>query len=228
MKSVLIDYMTLRKVIGYIGLFLPFALIIGKALLAPGPLPGSISDYYYTPMRDVLVGALCGMGVFMLTYRGYWPDHIPVLITAVSLIGVALCPTVPVHPEGLSNLVGIFHGVFASLAFVSMSCISLFLFTRAKTVEALTTVSKPFPGGVELVGGYPTVTVKDMTRRKRQRNGVYRICGIVMLADLALVPILTLIKVHVPMFSIEMVAVEAFSISWLVKGQAVPLLKDKK
>jgi hypothetical protein len=216
MKSVLIDYMNLRKLIGYVGLFLPFALIIGKALLAPGPLPGSISDYYYTPMRDVLVGALCGMGFFMLTYRGYWPDHIPVLITALSLIGVALCPTVPVHPEGLSNLVGIFHGVFAGLAFVSMSCISLFLFTRNGDIWF------PTPRG-------PDVRRVKMTMRKRQRNGVYRTCGIVMLADLALVPILTHVKAiepaH-PMFWLETIAIVTFSVSWLIKGQAV--LKDAR
>ena len=94
-SPMLIDYLTLRKLVGYIGLCLPFALIIGKAVLAPGPLPPSISDYYFSVMRDVLVGALCAIGVFLITYRGYGGDFIPMKIMAAGAIGVAWFPTVP-------------------------------------------------------------------------------------------------------------------------------------
>lgn len=244
-SPMLIDYLTLRKLVGYIGLCLPFALIIGKAVLAPGPLPPSISDYYFSVMRDVLVGALCAIGVFLITYRGYDKDYLVIRITAFSAIGTAWFHTVPAHPVGLDNLVGIFHGVFAGLTFLSMSYISLFLFTRAgkevnyKPID----LARPLKVGDRavlydgtdgvVIDAIPnSITVESlkpvMTRRKRQRNGVYRTCGVVMLADLALVPILTHVKAITPahpMFWLETVAIEVFSISWLVKGQLV--LKDQ-
>jgi hypothetical protein len=32
------------------------------------PLSDSLSDYYYTPMRTILVGSLCVLGVFLVAY----------------------------------------------------------------------------------------------------------------------------------------------------------------
>jgi len=31
----------------------------------------NISTYYYTPLRDVIVGAMCAIGIFLFCYRGY-------------------------------------------------------------------------------------------------------------------------------------------------------------
>jgi len=47
-------------------------LILGKILYFRDPgIQDSISSYYYTDMRDVLVGSLCAIGVFLWSYRGY-------------------------------------------------------------------------------------------------------------------------------------------------------------
>lgn len=189
-KPLLVDYLALRKVIGFIGLLLPFVLMIGYKIFVGGILPGSISDYYWTKMGDVFVGALVSIGVFLSTYRGYDDDYISVRLAALGMIGVALFPTE-------NSPIGIVHGAFAALTFVSLAYISLFVFTRTHGVKAL------------------------MTKRKKERNIVYRICGIVMLADLALVPFLTtrsdLQSLH-PMYWLETIALVAFGISWLVKG----------
>ena len=207
MKSVLIDYLTLRKLIGYIAVGLPFALMIGEAVVHPGPLPASVSDYFYTSMGRVLVGALCFIGGFLITYRGYGAsDFVAMKIMAVAAISVAWFPTVPANPSPSDNVVGIFHGIFAATMFVTMTVTCLFLFTRS---------SKPASG---------------RSARKRQRNGVYRTCGVVMAIALVLVPFLTHIKAIAPahpMFWLELICIVAFGVSWLTKGQAVPFLKDR-
>src|SRR4051794_41962565 len=72
------SYLFLRRAIGLIGLALPFVLILGKQLVQGGDLIGSLSGYYYTDLRDVLVRAMCAGGVFPLAYYGPDPvDNIP-------------------------------------------------------------------------------------------------------------------------------------------------------
>ena len=56
-------FLLLRRAIGWIGTLLPIVVIIGDAAFSSGPLPNSLSDFYYTPMCNILVGALCVLGV---------------------------------------------------------------------------------------------------------------------------------------------------------------------
>ena len=71
-----------------------------------------------------------------------------------------------------------------------------------------------------------------MTARKRKRNRIYRICGYVMSLCVVLMILYTVLPDSVvspftpgkPIFWLEAVAVVAFGISWLVKGEAI--LKD--
>ena len=70
-----------------------------------------------------------------------------------------------------------------------------------------------------------------MTKRKRERNIVYYICGGIIVASI--IGILTLhIGLHINtwgpipvLFAFESVAVIAFGASWLVKGEFI--LKDQ-
>src|SRR5215475_3747137 len=75
------DYLTLRAVIGLIAFFLVPIVYVGDWLLFsrhvgacfwPNPrLPDSLSGYYYTHMRNLFVGAMCAMGIFLAAYRGF-------------------------------------------------------------------------------------------------------------------------------------------------------------
>src|SRR5689334_5098109 len=68
----LISYLTLRKIVGLLGVFLPAVLAVGNMLMRGGwYMQPSISDYYYTEMRDVFVGMLCAVALFLLSYKGY-------------------------------------------------------------------------------------------------------------------------------------------------------------
>jgi hypothetical protein len=66
-----ISYLTLRKVIGLLGLALPFLAMVGARLLFHTGLQVSLSAYYHTGMRDVLVGILFAIGFFLGGYKGY-------------------------------------------------------------------------------------------------------------------------------------------------------------
>src|SRR5262249_14891634 len=95
-QTLVLSYLELRISIGIIGILLPFIVALGKMLLqSPGLLP-SISSYYYSVMGNVFVGALCAIGVFLWSYRGYdMRDIIAGHLGAFFAIGVALFPTTP-------------------------------------------------------------------------------------------------------------------------------------
>ena len=70
-NSLVISYLWLRTAIGIIGIALPFALVLGKILFDGGGLQNSMSAYYYTNTRNLFVGSLCAIGIFLMSYRGY-------------------------------------------------------------------------------------------------------------------------------------------------------------
>ena len=207
----LISYLTLRKFVGLIGILLPFALVtIHMLLVQHAVLLGSMSGYYYTDVRGVLVGSLCAIGVFLFAYRGYdnWDninwDNVLTNSAGIFAIGVALFPTAPVNPSAQGRDIGYVHLACAGLLFTVLAVIALWQFTKTE------------PHG-------------ERTAQKKKRDLVYRACGIAIAVCLVLVPIESLVigepiqRFH-PLLWLEAVAVVAFGIAWLVKGQAV--LKD--
>lgn len=73
----IISYLTLRKFIGFLGMGLPFILLIGGWWDFGEGIQSSVSAYYHTGMRNAFVGILFALGVFLMTYKGYdWVDNI--------------------------------------------------------------------------------------------------------------------------------------------------------
>src|SRR2546422_1314512 len=94
--SLVLSYLGLRKAVGIIGTALPFVLALGKILLEGPGIQSSISSYYHTGMRDVFVGSLCAIAVFLISYHGYeQKDDIAGDLACVFALGVALFPTTP-------------------------------------------------------------------------------------------------------------------------------------
>ena len=199
-----ISYMTLRKAVGYVGISLPFVLAAGNWLIFSGRLQQSVSDYFYTGMRGVLVGGLCVIGAFLLAHRGdhRW-DRLVTNAAGIGAVGVALCPTPPSHPSLKAAIFGYCHFAFGAVMFTALAVIALWLFRE------------PGPGqGLSQV-----------------RDRVYLTCGIVMVAALALtgiasLPLATGLSGLDPVFWLETTATAAFGVCWLVKGQAI--LRDKQ
>ncbi|UPT66545.1 MAG: hypothetical protein M0D57_19135 [Sphingobacteriales bacterium JAD_PAG50586_3] len=218
-NELVISYLTLRKAVGWLGVLLPFVLLLGNCFLSMyssyetdcNPIKSSISHYYYTRMGEVFVGTLCAVSLFLFCYKGPEPiDGRLSNFAAVCALGVVLFPTSSVNlacnlrAYEVNTAMGAIHFVFAALFFITLACISLFLFTKSK--------------------GHKTV-------EKIKRNRIYRACGYIMFVTLILIFIYVrffeneqLEKLH-PVFWLEAVALAAFGFSWLTKGEF--LLKDK-
>ncbi len=100
------DYRALQALIGGIAILLVPAVYIGNWLIFTrhlgdcfGPnrgIPGSLSAFYYTHMRNLFVGAMCAMGVFFAAYRGYNKlDNRITNVAGLAAIFIALFPTLP-------------------------------------------------------------------------------------------------------------------------------------
>ena len=204
--SLVMSYLDLRKAVGIIGMALPFVLVLGKFVLQGGGIQSSMSAYYYTIMRDVFVGSLCSIAVFLGAYRGYErADSLAGNLACVFALGVALFPTGPQNATPHQILIGNFHGFFALSLFLTLSFFALVLFRK-------TDPSKP------------------PTSQKLKRNLVYTICGYTILACIVLsilvrfLPGSSPIFKLAPIFWLEALAIFSFGVSWLVKGEAI--LKD--
>jgi hypothetical protein len=195
------SYLFLRRAIGYIGVALPVVLIVGKQLIDGGGLADSISSYYYTDMRGVFVGSMSAFGVFLLSYRGYGRlDDMAGNIAAVAAFGVALFPTSPIaNATRTQQAIGVVHLVFAGVFFLTLAFFCLVLFNRSDAV--------------------------DPTPQKIRRNRVYLATGSIMLLALVLIAVSMVFHVTTtalrPELWLEAVAIVAFGVAWLTKGEAI-------
>jgi hypothetical protein len=204
-------YRYLQKAVGLIAVTLPFVVAIGHVLTGGHGIQGSISAYYYTHMGNYFVGSLFALGVFFLSYNHrplpkYQLDNVLSNVASAMAIGVALFPTSSdgVKAHGGDAVVAVVHLVFAGILFALLAVFSLVLFTK-------------------------TDDAQSMTPAKRKRNRVYITCGSVIVLALALVVVAEIAKPprswHT-LFWLESVAVVAFGVSWLVKGEFLGLLAD--
>ena len=199
----LVSYLTLRRVVGILGVALPLVVVLwGFSLCQCSQILPSISDYYDLRTRDVFVGILFVFAWFLFTYRGYErQDNIAGDFGCFFALGVALFPT---SGAGWEQAV---HFVSAAGLFLVLSYFSLFLFTKSKSEE-------------------------DITPEKRIRNRIYRASGVVILICIALIGLYhwqlknTAISALKPVFWLESLALWAFGISWLIKGET--LFKDSE
>lgn len=197
------SYLSLRKAVGWIGILIPVVLPLGAVVIfGENTIRNNISVYYHSGMRDVFVGALCSIALFLFFYKGYnkW-DNRTANLAGLFALGIAFFPTVPDGPYNTSATI---HFICAATFFVILAIMSLYFFTRTK------------PGA---------------TRQKLIRNKIYIICGLVMVASAGAVPLFLLfLRQKYPestfVFWAETVALVAFGISWLTKGGT--LYPDKK
>jgi hypothetical protein len=230
-RALAMSYLGLRRAVGCIGIGLPFVLVLGKILIEGPGIQGSISAYYYTVMGNVFVGSLCAIGVFLLSYRYKKYDIIASVLAGIFAIGVALFPTAPeLAPTATEKAIGTVHVVSAALFFVTLACISLFLFTKTRPDQTLRP-HKPMEY-LSLFVVTRTKAGQPLNPRKKWRNVIYRICGYTILACIAVMGLVAIpsIRDHVkqwyPVFWLESLAVVAFGSSWLIKGETI--LKDRK
>lgn len=205
-QPLVVSYFGLRRAIGMSGLLLPIALgPIGWWVFGI-PIQDNLSSYYHTPLRDVFVGTLFAIGVFLFCYRGHdWAENWTANVGCAAAMGLALLPLDP-HSDPLlqRSWVGYAHTMCGGVFFLTLAFYSLVHFPRSNT-----------PLGDE----------NDLVR-----NSVYRASGIVILFSLLVMSAYLFLlspsqRAHLDEYHIllwgEWVAVWAFSAAWLTKGRAL-------
>jgi len=131
----------LRFGLGIAGMFLPFWLIIGGAF--HGGIAPTLSDFYHSAYRDVFVGNLIAIGVFMLVYRGnakrdgeWISDFWLSTICGASALGVALLP----NEHGLEAASQLVLGkstkyVHILCAFLFFGCLIVFCLSKFRSAD---------------------------------------------------------------------------------------------
>ena len=91
-QPLVVSYMGVRRAIGVSGLLLP--IVLGPIGWLMGiDIQDNMSSYYHTPLRDVFVGTLSAIGIFLFCYRGNdWIENWTANLGCVFALGVALCP----------------------------------------------------------------------------------------------------------------------------------------
>ena len=218
--ELVLSYTRVRTALGVLGMMLPLILILGGILDTPrigqdtGAIEATISDFYHTTYRDVFVGTLCSIGVFLISYRGYRREPNEVIdddwlatLAGLSAFGVALFPNEG-GGEVISSMTQRNIGVHVTpvlhylSALVFFSCLAIFcLYKFARTARP--------------------------ARRK-----IYLACGWTIVAALIATAVAVVFKRFIGgagrefvldnklIFWFEAIGIWAFGLSWLVKGKA--------
>ncbi len=211
-SELVVSYLTLRQMIGWIGLVMPFLVRVGASVFEGIRTTDSISAYYYTGMRDVFVSTMVLVGILLTCYRTQAVrDNVVAIVAGVAAIGIGLFPMEPTfapeilrkYPDVVANCylnTGIrgYHFIFVTV-FFSLSFYLVYF-------------------------RFDALTPANPTTQKVRRNRVYKVCGVAMLVAFVVIGLLAAMNKGGSIFWPETVAVIAFASAWLVKGQTI--LKD--
>jgi len=203
----------LRKAIGWMGMSLPFVLILLSLIpFFKTNVQQSISYYYYTNLREIFTGVLCAVGLFLIRYKGvnnpvFWKnDDKMTNLAGIMALGVALVPTNPVDcgekiytlMPVCAKIIGGFHYFFAAGFFFILAIISIVIFTIGQNQDP------------------------DIRIRFLNENNIYKTCGYAIIIFVILIPICDALHLfRSSTLILEALALIAFGTSWLIKGRVL-------
>lgn len=206
--NITINTKRMRIMIGILGMLLPWLV----ALITLS-WPQSISITYYSLFAvGTFMVVLGSAGILLINYKGYELID-DIMATSAGIFGILIClfPMTYLDNPSLktgifhlsSNISNIFHCISAFSFFGILAFMSFFLFTK---------------------------TSGEMTKQKKIKNIIYRICGIGMIASflLFLLKLIPGFECYNLTWIVEAIALFFFGLSWIVKSDAFPLLQDTK
>jgi hypothetical protein len=213
-KELVVSYLTLRQMIGWVALLMPVAVRLGAFHFEGVHTTESISAYYYTGMRDVFVSTLVLSGALLACYRTpAFSDGVVATIAGLAAIGIGLFPMDPAYAKEILDQ---FPEMPKLTCYKNTGILGYhFYFVAAFFALAFYLVYFRFRA----------FTPKIPSRQKIMRNQVYKGCGAAMLAGFVAIGALAWLNKQASIFWPETVAVVAFSAAWLVKGRLI--LKDR-
>jgi hypothetical protein len=111
--------------IGILAMLLPAVLILGAQIVGGHPLT-TLSSYYYSPMRNISVGAFCVLGWLLISYKSDDVLDLAANLAGVCCLGLAFFPPIHSGPSSQATLmVGDFHLVFLTAFYVASALIAV-------------------------------------------------------------------------------------------------------
>lgn len=209
------SYVFTRFSIGVLGVLLPVVLVLLEPALFDGlPAPrGSLSAYYYSGVREIFVGGLWAIGVFLVVYKflDFSWESLLSSVAGVAAVLVAVFPTerpgdgVPLNPFQAKFGEGVVSGIhYASAAtFIGLLVPITLLFALKEGRRA--------DNGSRLSGEF--------------WRGFHSLAAVGILAGAALAGVAGITGgPDKGVLYGEWIAVWAFGISWLVKGAELDVL----
>ena len=192
-----INTLRLRAMLGWLGMLLPWIVV-----LLIGYFPDSISATWYTNACTVFMIILGSASILLISYKGYdRVDDIILTLSGVFGLGICLFPCAVATSPGKvgtflidSSVSNIIHFVCAIIFFGLLAYNSFFLFTKSSG---------------------------EITKKKKIRNIIYRVCGVGMVASFL---IMLLPSFPYQTWVTEALALFFFGISFLTKADIYPWL----
>ena len=219
------DY-RIRKLVGVLGLCLPFILILVK-----GELLASISHYYYSTLSSLFfIIILSAFGLFLISYKGYKKDT----------------SSETISDDFITNIGGfaVLIVVFIPTRCMDSTSMAINLICKSENYP-LFGHNNMIKSGIHL--GAAAVFILSMGWMSRYKftrsendvnNKLYRICGNIVFISVGMIVLLIILeKLGIDtksifseyyVFIFETTAVIPFGISWLVKGKVIDDMKEIK
>jgi hypothetical protein len=207
-QHVVLSYAEIRRAIGILAFVLPLLLGPVGWFVFGVEIQDNMSNYYHTPLRDIFVGMLSAIGIFLFCYRGYdWVENWTANIGSMAILGVAFFPLDANSDPMVQNTIsGYIHMFSGGLFFLTLSLYSLFYFPSSRTSEF------------------------EQQPHEAQRDLVYRLSGVVILLSMSAMGVFLFVlpadgkliwNRYNLMFWLEWVALWSFAAAWLTKGQLI-------
>ena len=192
-----INTIRLRAMLGGLAMLLAWIVV-----LLIGYIPESISATWYTNACTVFMIILGSASILLISYKGY--DRLDdIILTLSGIFGLLICLfpcSVPGAPERVGTFMvdvaisNIIHFISAIIFFGLLAYNSFFLFTKSSG---------------------------EITRKKKIRNVIYRICGAGMIGSFCI-----MLLPYFPhrTWVTETIALTFFGISFLTKADIYPCL----
>lgn len=190
-----LDQWALRS-LGVIALALPFVLLAGDSLVTQTfVVRESIGGYYFTAMRDILVGSLCAMGILLLRAVANRSRALSGAVAGIAAIVTALFP--PAAPGSVPSIIAPIRTASTALLIILSA---YFVFSFINTIDP----------------------ERSAMPQQRVHNRIYLWCGLAILASVVITILLIFLRPATYnvglIFWLESIWLVAFGVACLLRG----------
>ena len=203
----------LRAMIGWLGMLLPWIVT-----LLVGMFPPSISATWYTNACTPFMIILGSAGMLLMCYHGYDKvDDILNTFAGIFALFICLFPCSLINKYGVNNFKNL-SDIICKYSSINNESVRIGTFLIPMYISDI--IHSISAVGFFAILSYNsffqfTKSSGELTRNKKIRNIIYRICGIGMMSSFLL---FLLPYFYIKVWLIEVIALFFFGVSWLTKA----------